>query len=711
MKDEDKTKDQLLEEIAEIRRHLSQVEESETECRQTEAEDIYKILAERSVAAAFIVQNGKVRFINTSAIAYAGYTREEMIGQDSYLMVHPEDKEKVKRMSREMLAGKRNAAFDFRIVTKQHNIRWISQTVTPIQYKGKPAILGNAIDVTELKQAENLYKILAESSVAAVFIVQDRKFRFINTSAVAYADYTREELIGQDSSIIVYPEDREKVKKMSREMLAGARNAAFEFRILTKRNNIRWISQTVTPILYEGKPAVLGNGIDITEVKQAEEALRENEKLHNIILGSPFPAFAIGNDHRIMHWNKAMEELSGIRAEEAIGTIQDLHEFYSAERPCMAHLLVDERIAPIPHYYSGNHAKSGSMEGAYEATDFLPEMGESGLWLRFTSTVVRDSRGNVIGAIETIEDVTEKKRAEQRLMESEELYRTTTELSNDGIAIVKNGHFSYVNRKLLEMAGYDKPEEIIGKAIYIIIHPDDREMIKDYNRKKQKGETLPSKYEFKGVAKDGNPFFTEVSVAQADYNGESVTIASFRDTTERRQFEEKLHAISIMDELTGLYNRRGFFTLAHQQLKIAERTKKDCTLFFIDVDKLKWINDTLGHQEGDNAIAEAALILKKTFRESDIIGRMGGDEFAILAIETNDESRKILMSRLHKYVDSNNSQIGRKYLLSLSTGIAPYDPAERFSLDELIFQADKLMYEEKRRKHHLSLNSTEGQQR
>ena len=110
--------------------------------------------------------------------------------------------------AREMLAGKRNAAFEFRMVTKQNRIRWISQIITPIEYNGKPAVLGNAIDVTELKQAEELYKTLAESSFAAVFIAQDGKFRFINTSAIAYAGYTAEELIGQNANIIIHPDDK-----------------------------------------------------------------------------------------------------------------------------------------------------------------------------------------------------------------------------------------------------------------------------------------------------------------------------------------------------------------------------------------------------------------------------------------------------------------------------------------------------------------------
>jgi diguanylate cyclase (GGDEF)-like protein len=165
--------------------------------------------------------------------------------------------------------------------------------------------------------------------------------------------------------------------------------------------------------------------------------------------------------------------------------------------------------------------------------------------------------------------------------------------------------------------------------------------------------------------------------------------------------------MSLTDELTGLYNRRGFMALSAQQLKIAERTKKGLLLAFVDLDKMKQINDTLGHQVGDTALVEIATILKEAFRESDIIGRMGGDEFAILALDINDETGEVLTNRLLNVLNAHNSRAGRSYQLSLSIGIAHFDPEKPSNLDELIAHADTCMYDEKKSKTS-TLNVAEG---
>jgi diguanylate cyclase (GGDEF)-like protein len=160
--------------------------------------------------------------------------------------------------------------------------------------------------------------------------------------------------------------------------------------------------------------------------------------------------------------------------------------------------------------------------------------------------------------------------------------------------------------------------------------------------------------------------------------------------------EEALLALSLTDELTGLCNRRRFFVLTEQCLKVAVRTKKRPLLLFIDMDDLKWINDHYGHHEGDQALIGLASILKKTFRESDIIARIGGDEFVVL-LESTDENSEIIITRLHENVRDYNAK-RPQHILSISVGTAHFDPEHPISIDELLAKADALMYAEKRRR-------------
>jgi diguanylate cyclase (GGDEF)-like protein len=161
--------------------------------------------------------------------------------------------------------------------------------------------------------------------------------------------------------------------------------------------------------------------------------------------------------------------------------------------------------------------------------------------------------------------------------------------------------------------------------------------------------------------------------------------------------KETLLALSLTDELTGLYNRRRFFVLTEQCLKVAARGKKRSLRLFIEVDTLKGINDVYGHTEGDLALKDLAGILKKTFRESDIIGRFGGDEFVLL-LESADEKTEILITRLHENLKDYNAGGTQRYPLSVSVGTALFDPEHPVSIDELLVRADKSMYGQKRGK-------------
>jgi len=159
-----------------------------------------------------------------------------------------------------------------------------------------------------------------------------------------------------------------------------------------------------------------------------------------------------------------------------------------------------------------------------------------------------------------------------------------------------------------------------------------------------------------------------------------------------KRSEEELRTLSFIDELTGLYNRRGFLTIAAKQFKMSKRAKDSMLLVYADLDGMKWINDTFGHAEGDIALLETAQALKNTFRESDIIGRLGGDEFAVLATLTNQDTASLLKARLQRRLDMLNMQGSLRYNLSLSIGTIDYGPEETASIKDMLDRADRSMY-------------------
>ncbi len=180
-------------------------------------------------------------------------------------------------------------------------------------------------------------------------------------------------------------------------------------------------------------------------------------------------------------------------------------------------------------------------------------------------------------------------------------------------------------------------------------------------------------------------------------------VRALRYAIERHRLLSALRSLSLIDDLTGLYNRRGFADLGEQYLKLSRRSAQGITLVYLDLDRFKTINDTLGHHVGDRALLKVAEILKAAFRRSDIIARMGGDEFAVLALESSGDSAEMLLERLRERLAEFNRSNRQPYQLSVSLGMARCDGEERVRLDELLSRADAAMYEEKRSKRKAAL--------
>ena len=178
----------------------------------------------------------------------------------------------------------------------------------------------------------------------------------------------------------------------------------------------------------------------------------------------------------------------------------------------------------------------------------------------------------------------------------------------------------------------------------------------------------------------------------------SVLLRSVRYAIERHRLLTALRSLSLIDGLTELYNRRGFNDLGEQYLKLAGRSSRSASLIYLDIDRFKTINDTLGHHVGDRALLSLADTLRDTFRRSDIIARMSGDEFAVLAFETSEDNAETLVERLRAELTEVNETTRERFQLSVSIGLARYDSDDAVSLEDLLGQAAAAMHQEKRKK-------------
>ena len=283
------------------------------------------------------------------------------------------------------------------------------------------------------------------------------------------------------------------------------------------------------------------------------------------------------------------------------------------------------------------------------------------------------------------------------LRKSDERYRSLVESTEDSIYLVNRQYcYMFMNQKHLSRLGYSA-DEFIGQP-YSNFHSEEetKEFTEVVDLVIATGKSIQQEHQSR---RDNLYFLRTLSpVKELDGTVSAVTVVS-KQFTERKEMEEELRKLSLTDELTNLYNRRGFMTLAEQQIKMAYRLDRKLLLISADLDDLKITNDTFGHQEGDRALIDVAVILKNTFRSSDIIARIGGDEFTALQMKNPENNITVTSDRLQEAITRHNEGTDRPYTLSISVGTEIYDPQNPKTLDQLIAVADKKMYEQKKTKN------------
>ena len=279
-----------------------------------------------------------------------------------------------------------------------------------------------------------------------------------------------------------------------------------------------------------------------------------------------------------------------------------------------------------------------------------------------------------------------------------ETYRLLTEESLVGVYLIQRGRFVYVNRRLAELFGYTREELLqLDSVLHLIAEPD-RPLVEEKLRQRIAGEIHAIEYNVRGRRRDGEIIELDVRSVRTAHDGQPAVMGSMLDITSQKQMEATLRRLSLVDELTGVYNRRGFMSLAESHLAVAIRRHRELLLVFADVDSLKSINDQYGHAAGDQVLRDAAAVLRRTYRSADIIARLGGDEFTAFPVEAAKECAEMLVDRLQQNVAAHNRENPRPYALALSVGVGRFDPARCPTIEQLLSEADRQQYAQKRRR-------------
>lgn len=312
-------------------------------------------------------------------------------------------------------------------------------------------------------------------------------------------------------------------------------------------------------------------------------------------------------------------------------------------------------------------------------------------------------------------DVAELKRATEELAESEQHYRLLTEQSNDLVRLLSlNGAVTYVSPSVERILGYNV-KEYLAQEPFALLHPEDVDGLRKLLAEIRGGEIEGGMTTYRLRHKSGEYRWFEVrwGVIKDEHGAPLELHTAGRDVTERREAERQLNLyadqlldLSLRDELTGLYNRRGFFEVAAQARNQALRDARPAALVFVDLNGMKRINDELGHDFGDQALVDAAQVLKKALRAADVrgadvrgadvVGRLGGDELVAFALDFTEDSLDGLRRRLRELADAHVIEHARAFRLSFSVGAAFLDLASEQSLSDLVERADVAMYEQKK---------------
>ena len=681
-----------------VSRHVaSAIEHKRKEEAIRASERRYRQMFENNRAVQLLIdpQNGRIIDANVAASEFYGYSLEQLRSMAIW-EINTLGEEGTRREMIEA-ASQNRTYFRFRHRLASGEIRDVEVHSGPIDVDGRPTLYSIVHDVTERKRAEEALRVSEEryrnifdyASIGIYQSTRDGRIVTANQTLATMLGYESvEELQQQNLARDIYFDPDEREQRIAQH--APLQHAA-NLQLRWKRHDGSpiWIQLSAhSMILPDGGPGFEGFVYDITEQKRAEESLASANAQRKAVLDAATRVSIIATDSAgmITVFNSGAERLLGYSAEEMIGhrTILYLH-------------LVEELGQRSAHLSAQvNRGVNGfeiltlwpAMHGLEEREWTYVRKDGTRITVLLSVTALRSEAGAVIGFLHVGTDITERKLAEQMLRRQS----AAMTASMDGIGILNERlEFTYVNDALAKLYAAPHRTILLGRSIMSVLDTSERERFTTHivpammNRGSWRGEA-------RGRRINGDAFPQEISLTSIEGGG---IVCIVRDITERTYAEEQIKHLAYHDALTALPNRLLFKDRLSVALSHAQREKARLAVLFLDLDRFKVINDSLGHNVGDQLLQSVADRIAACIRDSDTLARLGGDEFTLLLSSlTRSDDAAHVAEKILAALRQPFTLEGREFFISTSIGISLY-PEDGTDAETLIKNADTAMYQAK----------------
>jgi diguanylate cyclase (GGDEF)-like protein/PAS domain S-box-containing protein len=632
---------------------------------------------------------GNLTAFNDSMCRISRTPREQLIGLNNRRYMDLENAKRVYQAFNDVYrTGQPYRAVDWEITRRDGSKAYIEASISLRKdAAGKPiGFRGILRDITErkrkdelLRQSEERYRTILEDTHEGYFEIDlAGNFTFLNDEVCTRLGYSREELIGKNYRLYTDPKTMEKVFQAYNELYrTGEPIKGLDGKVFRK-NGTEIIHEVSASLIRdsEGKPiGFRGVSRDITERKRTEELLRQSEEKHRTIIENIQDGyFEVDLAGNFTFVNDVVCTRLGYSRGELIGMNNRQY--------------TDETAAKKTYQLYNRVYRTGEPVRDFE--EEIVRKDGTGAIIELSVSLIRNPEGKAIGFRGLSRDVTERKRAEEALRQSEERFRQLAENIREVFYISEQGCLRYVSPAYMEIWGRT-PQHLYEdtQSFLDTVHPEDKENVRESLMNKGRGEV---EQVYRIVRPDGSiRWIKDRSSPIYDDLGKTLRVVGIAaDITDLKLGEEKLKYLSLHDPLTGLYNRIYF----EEEMSRIEKGRYDTVgIVSCDVDGLKLVNDTLGHDQGDNLLVTAAGVIRECFREGDLVARIGGDEFCIILPDASGPAVENACQRIQEAVASYNAT-GPEILLSISVGSAVSKGANRNPRD-LFKEADNSMYRKK----------------